>query len=144
MSSCQVVGSEVEDVRGGDGKGIWGSRTKLAEHVVGDDANDEAYGVVLGCITILFRVVCQELGRPAVDGLLGRLCHLGLVRLRCLRVTGQEVAAVFMPRAADIGAGQPFLEESCVLEGENCKSKSSVSAAVISTSGRMTTTYAQG
>ena len=135
---------EVDCVRGGDERDQGVTRTKLAEHVVGDNTNDEAYSVVLGRITIFFRVVCQELGRPAVDGLLGRLCHLGLVRLRCLRVTGQEVAAVFMPRAADIWARQPFLEEGCVLEGEDCTYRGSVSALVRSSLGRMTRTYAQG
>ena len=77
------------------------------QHVVGDDDNEEADVVVLGCPAVLVGVVRQILWIARVYLVLGLLRHLGLIRLGDKWIPGQEVAQKLMPRAAHIAAVEP-------------------------------------
>lgn len=77
----------------------------------------EADVVVLGRPVALVRVVDEKLLRPRVDGVLGRLRHLGLVRVRPVgRHSRQQVAVELVPRALHRPAAQPLVELAGVLE----------------------------
>lgn len=79
----------------------------------------EADVVVLGRPAALVRVVDEKLLRPRVDGLLGRLRHPGLVRVRLVgRHAREQVAVELVPRALHRPAAQPLVELAGVLEGK--------------------------
>lgn len=79
----------------------------------------EADVVVFGRPAALVRVVDEKLLRPRADGLLGRLRHPGLVRVRLVgRHAREQVAVELVPRALHRPAAQPLVEPAGVLEGE--------------------------
>ncbi len=91
---------------------------QVLDHVVVHDRHDEPYAVVFGTPGLLLGVVHEELGILPVDGILGGLRRLALVRLRRGRVAAQEVPGELGPGAAYKGPCQPFLELTGVLERE--------------------------
>lgn len=75
--------------------------------------------MVLGRPAALVRVVDEKLLRPSVDGILGGLRRLGLVRVRAVRRHArQQVALELSPGPLQRPAAQPVVELARVFEGE--------------------------